>query len=185
MESYQGRALVASPYLVDGNFMRTVVYLIRHDEDGAMGLILNRPLKTTIGELLGELTESSIDNDQPVHYGGPVDGPVMMLQASCDSADDQHAEVLIACDQARILEVINENSPHQLGLRIFDGYSGWGPNQLEAEISEGSWLIWEIRPDQLFHDSESLWQEAVVQIGRDVIATSVGIDKFCGDPDEN
>ncbi len=185
MESYQGRALVASPYLADGNFMRTVIYMIRHDEEGAMGLILNRPMQTTIGELLGELTESSIDNCEPVYFGGPVDGPVMMLQACCENDSDDHAEVLIACDQARILEVINEDAPNQLGIRLFDGYSGWGPGQLESEMSEGSWLVWDIRPDQLFHDPETLWQEAVVQIGRNVIATGIGLDKLCGDPDEN
>lgn len=185
MESYQGRALVASPYLSDGNFMRTVVYMIRHDQDGAMGLILNRPMKLTIGELLGDLTESSIENDLPVYYGGPVDGPVMMLQVCCETEADDHAEVLIACDQSKIMEVINDPSPEQLGIRLFDGYSGWGPGQLEIEMSEGSWLVWDIRPDQLFHDPETLWQEAVVQIGRNVMATGIGIERFCGDPDEN
>jgi putative transcriptional regulator len=66
VESYQGRALVASPYLTDPNFMRSVLYLIRHDDEGAMGLVLNRPLSTSIGQLLGELTESTIENEPVV-----------------------------------------------------------------------------------------------------------------------
>lgn len=185
MESYQGRALVASPYLADPNFMRTVIYLIRHDDDGAMGLVLNRPLQTNIGQLLGELTESTIENDQPVFFGGPVDGPIMMLQACCEKQESEGTEVFIACDQARILEIINDDAPGVIGFRLFDGYSGWGPGQLESEIEEGSWLIWEIEPKQLFSDSESLWQEAVVQIGRGVIADGIGDYRFCCDPDHN
>lgn len=185
MESYQGRALVASPYLVDGNFMRSVVYMIRHDEEGAMGLVLNRPLTVSIGELLGELTETPIENGLPVFCGGPVDGPVMMLQVSCRQPDDEQAEVLIACDQTRILQEIEQPNSQQLGIRLFDGYSGWGPGQLESEVEDGSWLVWDISPNQLFHDSETLWQMAVVEIGRNVIADGIGIEKFHGDPDYN
>lgn len=185
MESYQGRALVASPYLTEPNFMRSVIYLIRHDEDGAMGLVLNRPLTTSIGQLLGELTESTIENEEPVYYGGPVDGPIMMLQACCGGEQSEETELFIACDQTRILEIVNDKAPNVLGSRLFDGYSGWGPRQLECEIDEGSWLIWDIEPRFLFSDPESLWQEAVVRIGRGVIAGGLGDNRFECDPDKN
>jgi putative transcriptional regulator len=185
VESYQGRALVASPYLTDQNFMRTVLYLIRHDEEGAMGLVLNRPLATNIGQLLGELTETSIENQQPVFFGGPVDGPIMMLQANCVGAESEDTEIFIACDQAKILEVVHNEAPNVLGFRLFDGYSGWGPGQLESEMEEGSWLIWDINPEQIFSESDQLWQEAVVQIGRGVIAGGLGDQQFCCNPDHN
>jgi putative transcriptional regulator len=185
VESYQGRALVASPYLTDPNFMRSVLYLIRHDDEGAMGLVLNRPLSTSIGQLLGDLTESTIENEQPVFFGGPVDGPIMMLQACCESEESEATEVFIACDQAKILELVNDDAPNVLGFRLFDGYSGWGPGQLESELAEGSWLIWDIDPKQLFSDAESLWQQAIVQIGRGVIANGIGDDCFHSNPDNN
>ncbi len=82
MESVQGLALVASPYLTDPNFLRSVVYLLRHDEEGAIGLILNRPTHTSIGELLEQLSGEPVENELPVYYGGPVDGPLMLLQGS-------------------------------------------------------------------------------------------------------
>jgi putative transcriptional regulator len=185
VEFYQGRALVASPYLTDSNFMRTVVYMIRHDEEGAMGLVLNRPMQSTVGQLLGELTESTIDNNQPVFYGGPVDGPVMILQACFEDQAHEAAEVLIACDQDRILQILDQPPSNSLGYRLFDGYSGWGPGQLEEEINEGSWLIWDIQPEQIFSSADSIWQEAVLQIGRKVIAGGLGHTELCGDPDQN
>lgn len=185
MESYQGRALVASPYLNDPNFMRSVIYLVRHDEDGAMGLVLNRPLQTNVGQLISELTESTIENHQPVYFGGPVEGPVMMLQACGENLQSEVTELFIACDQSKILEVVNNEATQVLGFRLFDGYSGWGPGQLEREIEEGSWLIWDIDPRHLFLDTEKLWQEAVVEIGRGVIAGGLGDNRFCCNPDNN
>jgi putative transcriptional regulator len=109
----------------------------------------------------------------------------MMLQANKVEIESEHTEIFIACDQAKILEVVNNEAPNVLGFRLFDGYSGWGPGQLESEMEEGSWLIWDINPDQIFSESEKLWQEAVVHIGRAVIAGGLGDQQFCCNPDHN
>ena len=80
---------------------------------------------------------------------------------------------------------MREADGNQFGLKLFDGYSGWGPGQLEGEMREGSWLVWDIGPYQLFHAPETLWQEAVLEIGRDVLSSGLGISRLSASPDEN
>lgn len=184
MESIQGRALVASPYLTDPNFLRAVVYILRHDEEGALGLILNRPMHTTVGSLLEELTECPVENDACVYYGGPVDGPLMMLQESHD--DDGGSRLYIASDQERILRICAGSTLNsQVNYRVFDGYSGWGTGQLDAELKHGGWLVWDIQPPQLFSDPDLLWKTAVHEIGRDILAGGIDPSKMPKDPAYN
>lgn len=186
MHSLQGHALVASPYLTDPNFLRSVVYLLRHDNDGAVGLILNRPLLTTVGSLLSEIAGQKIHNPHPVYCGGPVDGPLMLLQV-CEG--EEAPAIYIASDQERILEICTPNFPEndspESDYRVFDGYAGWGAQQLEKELSGGGWLVWEIPADQLFADAEYLWRNAIRQIGRDILAGGIDPSKMPEDPAYN
>lgn len=182
MESTQGHALVASPYLTEPNFLRSVIYIVRHDEDGALGLILNRPTDTTVGSLLEHLSGSPVKNSCPVYCGGPVDGPLMLLHRSKESQANE-SKIFIDSDQMRILETCSEPNPEcRDTYRVFDGYSGWGAGQLESELMSGGWLIWEISPEQVFGDSESLWQTAVRDIGRDIIAGGIDASRIPDDP---
>jgi putative transcriptional regulator len=182
MDMIQGRALVASPYLTDPNFLRSVVYILRHDEEGAIGLVLNRPMQTSVGGLLEQLTERKIENQQPIYYGGPVDGPLMMLQA----CEDEHAHgevVFVASDQDRIVDICSKADPAgSLRYRVFDGYSGWGASQLEDELKAGGWLLWDIQPSQIFSDCEELWKTAIREIGRDILSGGIDPAKMPVDP---
>ena len=180
--SVQGRALVASPYLSDPNFLRSVVYILRHDLDGALGVILNRPLPTTIGKLLGQLTDATLDNNQPIFCGGPVGGPLMMLQRIVDEGSEV---VCLATDQERILATCSTPKSDPTTYRVFDGYAGWGSLQLESELESGGWLVWDIFPDQIFCDPENLWQSAVREIGRDILAGGIDPSKMPKDPAYN
>lgn len=210
MESLQGHALVASPYLTDPNFLRSVVYLLRHDEEGAIGLILNRPMQNTIGELLAQLTGQELDNPRPVYYGGPVDGPLMLLQA-CEH--ETTPSIYIASDQQKILEICGAKTDpcaDQAGLtpideldgnaaaedestapptagdyRVFDGYAGWAAGQLEDELHSGGWLVWEIPAELLFANPENLWKDAVRQIGREILSGGIDPSKMPEDPAYN
>ncbi|MEZ6135677.1 MAG: YqgE/AlgH family protein [Pirellulaceae bacterium] len=183
MESIQGRALVASPYLTDSNFLRAVVYILKHDEDGAIGLILNRPMQTTVGALLEQCTENKISNDQPVYCGGPVDGPLMVLQ--CVRGDGGEV-VLVGSEQDQIVEVCSRpNDDPTLQYRVFDGYSGWGDGQLDAELRAGGWLLWDIEPSQIFGDCNDLWKTAVREIGRDILASGIDPERMPVDPAYN
>lgn len=181
MDSIQGRALVASPYLNDPNFLRSVVYMIRHDEQGGAGLMLNRPTNTHVGYLLEQLSGQKVDNDQPVFWGGPVDGPVTLLQ---ELRRDAETGIAATNDQEKILEMCSrvkatnvDDGPTGLvrgRFHLFEGYAGWAPDQLDCELRSGDWLVWDIQPDDLFSDTDCIWERAVKAIGRDIL--SQGID---------
>ncbi|MCA9132514.1 MAG: YqgE/AlgH family protein [Planctomycetales bacterium] len=187
MDSIQGRALVASPYLTDSNFLRSVVYILRHDEEGAIGLIINRPTPTTIGSLLEQLLDEAVENEMPVYYGGPVEGPLMLLQERSGPVAGMSA-LYVASDQQCILQICNPLGPQDKSLgryRVFDGYSGWGAGQLDDEMRCGGWLLWDVEPDQLFSDPDELWQLAIKQIGREILSGGIDPSKIPEDPAYN
>ncbi len=177
MAFIQGRALVASPYLTDPNFLRSVVYILRHDAEGALGLILNRPTAVTVGDLLGQLTESDFRNEALVYCGGPVDGPLVMLQNEQADAD---CMLSVVSDQDRIVDACQCGGTES--YRLFDGYAGWGSGQLEAEMESGGWLIWDIPPSEIINNDDKLWEMAVRQIGRDILAGSIDPTRMPEDP---
>lgn len=182
MDTIQGRALVASPYLTDPNFLRSVVYILQHDEEGAVGLVLNRPLQTNVGELLEQLTDFSVINHAPVYYGGPVDGPLMMLQ-ECPGPEEGTRVMAVASDQDLITKVCSTEPEQLVGrYRVFDGYSGWGAQQLDEELKSGGWMVWQISPHELFSDPEELWQTAIKEIGREILSESIDPDRIPKDP---
>ncbi len=183
MESVQGRALVASPYLSDPNFLRSVVYMLQHDEDGALGVVLNRPTDRSVASLLEAISDGKVTSDAVIHWGGPVDGPLMLLQ---ELRGEGTSGIFAASEQERILEICREglagsaeNDEHSTrpiagSYRVFDGYAGWGAEQLQHELKDGGWLVWDIEPHQIFADTENLWEDAVKAIGRDIL--TAGID---------
>jgi putative transcriptional regulator len=140
MDSLQGKLLVAMPALFDPNFRRTVVLLGEHGEDGAMGLVLNRPTDVTIGEAAPPLAVVAGEESR-VHVGGPVQPEAVLVLAEFD--DPAAAASIVVGD------VGFASSDGDLdGLagairraRVFAGYSGWGPGQLESELEEESWLV--------------------------------------------
>lgn len=182
MASIQGKALVASPYLMDPNFMRTVVYIFRHDEEGAFGLILNRPMKLTVDALFAQL-DQPIENDAAVFCGGPVDGPLMVMHEQIEYAELPSEEgVYLTTDQSQIVQICRSHSGR---YRVFDGYSGWSAGQLEGELDGGGWLVWDIDRDSMFSDEEEIWEQAVHKIGREIIATKIDPARIPDDPAYN
>ncbi len=181
MDSLQGQALVASPYLTDPNFLRSVIYLLQHDEEGAVGLILNRPTQANVGDLFKQLDEPGIDSEELVYWGGPVEGPLMLLQ-EVETPDG--TGVFAASDQTHILDVytVKAENPEMGRRRLFDGYAGWGPEQLDGENKSGGWLTWDISPDQIFEDPDDLWETALKTIGRDILAGGIDPSLLPEDP---
>ncbi len=180
MASIKGKALVASPHLLDGNFMRSVVYILRHDDEGAFGLILNRPTAITITQLFEELLEREITNPAPLYYGGPVDGPLMILHdQTIASENETDLSVQVATEQQRIIEICGQAEGN---YRVFDGYSGWSSGQLEDELKSGGWLVWDIDSEFIFADPEEIWQTAVRQIGLDILAANIDATRIPKDP---
>jgi len=163
-ESLRGKLLIASPALIDPNFDRTVVLVTEHSEDGAMGIILNRPAEAPAGELLPALEE--IAGADPLFIGGPVQPEAVVLLA--EFSDPSAAAWLVVADVglASAQTDIGELSPAVRRGRFYAGYSGWGPGQLEAEMELDSWIVEPPMPAELFPDDPtSLWTDVLARMG--------------------
>ena len=156
MESLRGQLLIASPGLIDPNFWRTVVLVGEHTEEGALGVVLNRASDATVEEALPELTALA-EGMGTVHVGGPVQpSAVVVLAEYLDPPDPDELVV------GSIGFLPSEVDPDSLGeltrARVYVGYSGWGPGQLDGELEEGSWILEPALPEDVFtSDAEGLW----------------------------
>ena len=168
----EGKLLVASPQLQDPNFYRTVVFIVRHDDEGAYGLVLNRPTNQCVETVMEMLLECPCHRRGQIMFGGPVEGPLVVLHDSPSSQDIEcgHDLFLASC-QDRVRQLMADEKARVL---IFDGYSGWGPGQLEDELKVGGWLVAETEVSELFGDSDEIWERALKRIGRDIIASMTG-----------
>lgn len=164
--------LLAMPDLADPNFRRTVVLLIHHDEDGTFGLVLNRTTEVAASELCQTLDiEWSGPADPDVHWGGPVqpntgwmlygaDAPVELPDTTELGEDLRFAGSLDALRRVA-------GAPPR-ALRLFLGYSGWGPGQLEEELSQGAWVLAPLSRAVVFEvDAERMWEHVWRSLGID------------------
>ena len=164
-ESLVGQLLLASPTLLDPNFARTVVLIGVHSEDGAMGVVLNRPSNVTVGEA-APLLEDALDAFEPVFVGGPVQPSSIVFLA--EFLDPSPAGLLVL---ERIgfpspdapLETLAEITSRR---RVYAGYAGWGAGQLEAEIENGDWIADPALPEDVFAEiPEELWSDILTRKG--------------------
>lgn len=168
VSSLTGRLLVATPALADPNFDRAVVLLLDHDEEGSLGVVLNRPTPVAVGEVL-EPWASLAGAPQVVFQGGPVSlesalGVAVVPGASRDGEEEPLGWRRVHGAIGLIdLEAPPELLAAELGsLRIFAGYAGWGPGQLETEVLEGAWYLVESEPgDVSAPDPERLWRSVL------------------------
>ena len=167
MNPLSGCFLVASPHLPDPNFFRTVVLILRHDEEGAFGVVINRPLPSTVAEIWRKLGNHSITHEQAVYLGGPVSGPLIAIHCEPDYAE---GEVVPGVYYATFKEHLNEVvSKSERPFRIFSGYSGWGEGQLEDEFEEGSWLSTLATVADIFAEPDELWKAIAARIGFEIL----------------
>lgn len=164
MESLHGHLLISSPALRDPNFRRTVVLMTHHDEEGAMGLVLSRPSEVRVADAIPELAELPGDGDDRVYVGGPVqpEAVVVLLEHDGEPPDAPPIVGSVAFMSAGTdldeLDVVR--------ARVFAGYSGWGPGQLEGELEESSWIVVPAEPDDAFaEDPDELWRTVLHRKG--------------------
>lgn len=173
-ESLTGKLLVASPLIVDPNFRRAVVLIAEHGDEGAMGLVLNRPAQTTVGEVVPELGWLAGDGE-PVCIGGPVAPGAVIVVA--EFADPARAAHVIDGDLGFVPAEIEDRDAFAADIRrarVFAGHAGWGAGQLEAEMEEDSWFVEPVRVADVFTgDPDALWGAVLRRKGRDyaLIAT--------------
>lgn len=156
-ESLSGQLLIASPSLGD-YFHRTVVLLIEHNPEGAFGLVVNRPSETTVGEAVPELA-ALIGDEHLLYSGGPVQPNA--VTAIGEHADPTEATRLIV-GAAGMVDL--DTPPELFRLRVFAGYAGWGPGQLEAELEAEGWILEAVRVEDLFAEHD-LWPAALDRKG--------------------
>jgi putative transcriptional regulator len=142
--SLHGEFLIASERLRDQNFYRTVVLLLEHNDEGAMGLVINRPSSIAVDAALGG--GSSMSLDAPVYIGGPVETSALFILHNHLNAGLKDREIVpglfLASSDDSLQAVVNtESNSESNGIfRVYCGYAGWGAAQLENEISRGDWI---------------------------------------------
>lgn len=160
------------PDLADPNFRRTVVLLVHHDEDGSVGLVLNRPTEVSASELCETLdVRWNGTDDGEIHWGGPVQPNTGWVVAGDDVLADVEGVTPVApgvhfAGSLEALRRVAELPPRR--LRLFLGYAGWAPGQLENELAHGAWVLAPSNPESLFDvAADALWDHAWRLLGID------------------
>jgi putative transcriptional regulator len=167
MDSLRGQLIIAAPTLVDPNFARSVVLIAEHTEDGAMGLVLNRPAGTLVDEAVPDLAWLG-EAAERVWVGGPVAETAVIVLAEWN--DPSLAGALVHGDLGFVGADADE--PEQLDgairrARVFAGHAGWGPGQLEGELAEEAWIVEPPRREEIFtEDPDGLWSAVLRRKGR-------------------
>lgn len=164
MESLRGRLLISSGGLYDPNFRHTVVLVGQHNSEGALGVVLNRPLDVTVDEAVPALLPV-VKSGDTVFHGGPVQESHAVLLA--ELARPELADIPVFGSIGFLVgDVSADVRPDILRARVFAGYSGWGAGQLEAEMEAGSWILDPAREEDVFTDMpELLWSRILERKG--------------------
>lgn len=156
MDSLRGQLLIASPRLMDPHFHQTVVLLVHHDTEGAMGLVLNRPTTLQVAQIWHQVTEDPCVHSGLLHTGGPCEGVLMALHTQPDAAQETVTDDLYFTTERSHLTWLMSEGGHA-PARVFSGHAGWGPQQLEAELKESAWLLLPATRRAVFADPSNFW----------------------------
>ncbi len=164
MESLKGHLLISGGGLFDPNFRHTVVLIGEHNAEGALGVVLNRPLDVTVEKAVPVLCPL-VPPGEMLFQGGPVEPSRPVLLA--DLADPGLADLLVLDSIGFLIgDVSTDLAPSVRRARIFAGYSGWGPGQLEAEMAQKAWIVEPALADDVFTDApETLWSRVLERKG--------------------
>ena len=154
-QTLAGQLLLAHPALADPNFRRTVILMSAHDADGAMGVVLNRPLDKQLGELNTEFALGPLAG-VPVYCGGPVQPEQLVIVSWQWLTDESAFQLHFGLEPEKAAELIGAPG---VTLRAFLGYSGWGKGQLENEMKQDTWFTAAVEGDALERlDGVALWR---------------------------
>lgn len=157
MESLAGHFLIASPKLVDPNFARTVVLMVQHGEEGALGLVINRPLETSVEEICEKVLETPCAAEGVLYQGGPCEGPLMVVHTHVARSDISVKDGIHFSTERESIEWLLRYN--EAPVKYFVGYSGWAAGQLENEMESGSWFTLPAEEEQIFDGGEELWSK--------------------------
>ena len=169
-DSLRGHFLVAAKHLNDQNFFRTVVLMVEHGTEGAMGLVINRPSSVTVANALMQHFELP-STEEVVYVGGPVEpSALFILHNSAEDEEDRSAilpGLYVGSSEDVFENVVDRFARDEPGIefRIFSGCAGWAPNQLEGEIARGDWHITPACCNIVFdHDPYAGWEAALQKV---------------------
>jgi putative transcriptional regulator len=163
VESLRGQLLVAAPALLDPYFQRAVVLIAEHGEDGALGVVLNRPTEAAIADVVPDLS-ALIDGGEPVFSGGPVQPAGVMVLAELD--DPRAARLPIDGDLGFVALEADMDTISASRARAFAGHAGWRARQLDVEIEDEDWFVAPFEREDAFTETpEKLWSRALVRMG--------------------
>lgn len=183
MNSLQSHLLIATPDLRDPNFARTVLLMIGHNEEGAMGLVLNRPSEMSIKDAWEQACESHCRRTEFVRVGGPCPGPLMVLHQKPLLSNTTILSDVYLTQTPELLEQIVDEPDGT--LLFFVGYAGWGPEQLEDEIATGSWLSIPATADMVFNPDQLEWDHLLRKAGSANFYSSLGFKNIPPSPEMN
>lgn len=166
IELAPGILLIADPFLKDPNFLRTVVFMCEHKEEGSFGFVLNRKYENTLDELIPELEGHKV----PVYYGGPVQKDTIHFLHQYPTEIPGGVEVIKGVywggDFPAIIDLIKNNQLDYRKIRFYIGYSGWNDGQLQNEMEEKTWLTVNASRKIIFHpDYKEIWKDSLRQLG--------------------
>ena len=170
----QGQLLVSTPLITTSCFHQSVIYLFAHNDEGAMGVIVNQPMeRVDYSSLLEDETELEglTQDDIDVYYGGPVDRSRGFVIHSSDYDNDdvihKGEQVSVSANTNILRDMVQQIGPKHTLLAV--GYAGWAPGQLEKEIEENSWITVPASPELIFHlDDDMKWGMASQSLGIDM-----------------
>ena len=169
MESLRGKLLLAAPVLKDPNFDRTVIFIAEHSDEGAMGLVLNRPSEAPVAEAIPDLDWVAESGAVSVFVGGPVAPNGVIVLAEWE--DPSKAVVLVDDDLGFVpgdAEDTDALAAAMRRARVYAGHAGWGPGQLEDELADDAWIVESPLREELFSDEpEGLWAAVLRRKGRE------------------
>jgi putative transcriptional regulator len=161
--------LLSMPQLVDPNFHRTVILLCEHTDEGAFGLVLNRPTETSASDAVELTPPPQRDAGLALWSGGPVEPQRGWILTGAEPEDSESVAVVpgvYLSTSPLLLRRLIETAPPR--TRVLTGYAGWGPGQLDAELSASAWLIAEIDPGLIFDTpAGAMWEQAIRRLGAD------------------
>jgi putative transcriptional regulator len=164
-----GKLLIADPFLRDPNFIRSVVFICDHKDEGSFGLLLNKQHEQALGELITDLESSTI----PVYYGGPVQLDTVHFLHRRPEIITGGYEVTDGIywggDFEKVVKLIKANRLTNDDIRFFIGYSGWAEGQLEEEMKQKSWITSEATRDLIFGNAGNTWKDALKELGGEYV----------------
>lgn len=180
VQSLQGQFLLAMPSMGDPRFLRSVVYMVAHDSEGAMGFIVNKRAEgLLLGDILKDMPETVAKTglvNLPVYVGGPVQNDRGFVLHTSDYEKTHNTlsqELPIALTQSAdvLVDAAHGRGPEK--MRLFLGYAGWGPGQIEGELQDNAWLVCDANIAEIFtSQSDDLYAKCVAAMGIDLALLS-------------